>query len=338
MTCSTGCGDDHMTNADRRDFLRIAMGATAGTVLGATPSLAATWPSRPVRLVVGFAPGGFTDVTARLIGPWLSQRLGQQFFVENRPGASSNLAAGTVVRAEPDGYTLLEISDANAINMTLYGKLDFDFARDITPVASIDRAPFVMVVNPSSSAKTVADFVAYARANAGKINMGASGPGSGSQLFGELFKSMTGIEMAAVQYRGVGAAMPDLLSGRLDVIFLPVATAVGQIGAGQLRALGVTSSTRVDILPGVPTIAETVPGYEAVAWTGLGAPANTPPDIVATLNQQVNAALADPAFKAELAKLGLEPFASTPAELGTFIADSIEKWSKVIRTAGIKAE
>jgi tripartite-type tricarboxylate transporter receptor subunit TctC len=329
-----------MTNIDRRKFLHVATGATAYSALHPTSGLAAaeTYPSRPVRLVVGFAPGGFTDVTARLIGTWLSDRLSQQFFVENRPGASSNLAAGTVTRATPDGYTLLEISDANAINVSLYDKLDFDFVRDIVPVATIDRAPFVMVVSPSSPARTVSEFVGYAKTNAGKINMGASGPGSGSQLFGELFKSMTGIDMAAVQYRGVAAALPDLISGRLDVIFVPVATAVGQIAAGQLRALGVTSRTRVDVLPGVPTIGETVPGYEAMAWTGLGAPAHTPPEIVATLNQQVNAALADAIFKAELAKLGLEPFVSTPAELGPFIADSIEKWSKVIRAAGIKAE
>jgi tripartite-type tricarboxylate transporter receptor subunit TctC len=329
-----------MTNIDRRKFLRVAAGATAYSALHPTPGLAAaeTYPSKPVRLVVGFAPGGFTDVTARMIGAWLSDHLGQQFFVENRPGASSNLAATTVTRAAPDGYTLLEISDANAINVSLYDKLDFDFVRDIVPVATIDRAPFVMVVSPASSARTVGEFVAYAKTNKGKINMGASGPGSGSQLFGELFKSMTGIDMAAVQYRGVAAALPDLISGRLDVIFVPVATAVGQIAAGQLRALGVTSRTRVDVLPGVPTIGETVPGYEAMAWTGLGAPAHTPPEVVATLNQQVNAALADTTFKAELAKLGLEPLVSTPAELGSFIADSIEKWSTVIRAAGIKAE
>ncbi len=328
-----------MTNPDRRQFLQLATGATVCSLLDASSVFAApNYPSQPVRLVVGFAPGGFTDVTARLIGPWLSDRLGQNFFVENRPGASSNIAAVSVARAAPDGYTLLEISDANAVNATLYGNADLDFVRDIAPVATIDRAPFVMTVNPSASYKTVGEFIAYAKANAGKINMGASGPGSGSQLFGELFKSMTGIEMAAVQYRGVGAALPDLLSGRLDVIFLPVATAIGQIDAGQLRALGVTSSTPVGVLPGVPTIGETVPGYEAVAWTGLGAPAHTPPETIAMLNQQVNAALADPTFKAELAKRGLEPFASTPAELGKFIADGIEKWSKVIRTAGIKAE
>jgi tripartite-type tricarboxylate transporter receptor subunit TctC len=329
-----------MTNVDRRKFLDLAAGATACSALRATASLAAaqTYPSRPVRLIVGFAPGGFTDLTARLIGPWLSDRLGKQFFVENRPGASSNIATAAVARAPPDGYTLLEIADSNAIGATLYDKLDFDFARDITPVASIARAPFVMVVSPSSSSRTVGEFISYAKTNAGKINMGASGPGSASQLYGELFKAMTGIEMVAVQYRGVGVALPDLVSGRLDVIFFPVATAVGQIGAGQLRALGVTSSTPVDVLPGVPTIGDTVPGYEAVSWTGLGAPAHTPTEIVATLNQHVNAALADATFKAELAKRGLEPFASTPAELGKFIADQTEKWGKVIRTAGIKAE
>jgi len=329
-----------MAKADRREFLHLATGAAACSALPAAPggAQAQTYPSRPVRLLVGFAPGGVTDVTARLIAPWLSARLGQQFFVENRPGASSNVATAAVARAAPDGYTLLEISDSNAVNATLYDKLEFDFVRDITPVASIDRAAFVMVVNPSLPPKTVGEFIAYAKTNRGKINMGASGPGSGSQLFGELFKAMTGIDMAAVQYRGVGVALPDLIAGRLDVIFLPVATAIGQVTSGQLRALGVTSSTPVAALPGVPTIGATVPGYEGFVWTGLGAPAHTPPDVVATLNQHVNAALADATFKDELVKRGLEPFPSTPDELGKFIAEAIEKWSKVIRAAGIKAE
>jgi tripartite-type tricarboxylate transporter receptor subunit TctC len=297
-----------------------------------------TYPTRPVQLIVGFSPGGFTDTTARLIAPWLSERLGQQFVVENRPGASSNIATAAVVRAAPDGHTLLEVGDPNSYNTVLYDKLNFNFSHDITPVASIDRAPFVMVVNPSSPTKTVSEFIAHAKANAGKINMGASGPGSSSQLFGELFKAMTSINMVAVQYRGVGSALPDLMSGRLDVIFLPVATAVGHISAGKLLPLGVTSSTRVGALPSVPTIGESVPGYEAGGWTGIGAPANTPPEIVAILNQQVNAALAGATFKAQLAKLGLEPFASTPAEFGKFIAEYTEKWGKIIRAAGIKAE
>ncbi|HEU5276755.1 MAG TPA: tripartite tricarboxylate transporter substrate-binding protein [Xanthobacteraceae bacterium] len=321
----------------RRRFLKLTAAALA-LPAASRAARARAYPTRPVHLLVGWAPGGFSDITARLIGPWLSDRLGQQFLVENRPGASSNIATAAVARAAPDGYTLLQIGDSNAFSAALYDKLSFNFIRDITPVASIDRAPFAMVVNPSSPIKTVTEFIAYAKANAGKINMGASGPGSPSQLYGELFKTMTGIDMLAVQYRGVGVALPDLLSGRVDVIFLPVATAVGQIGAGKLRPLGVTSSTRVGALPDVPTVGESVPGYAAAGWTGIGVPANTPPEIVAILNQHVNAALADAAFKAQLAKLGLEPFASTPAELAKFITEETEKWGRVIRTAGIKAE
>ena len=324
----------------RRTFITVISGVAAFSALPATSRLARAqaYPIQPVHLLVGFAPGGFTDITARLIGPWLSDRLGQQFVVENRPGASSNIATAAVVRAAPDGYTLLEVADANAFNATLYDKLSFNFIRDIVPVASIDRAPFVMTVNPSSPANTVAEFIAYAKANTGKINMGASGPGSSSQLYGELFKTMTGIEMAAVQYRGVGSALPDLMSGRLDVIFLPVATAVGQINAAKVRALGVTSSKRVAVLPDVPAIGDTVAGYEAVGWTSIGTPAKTPDDIVTTLNRHVNAALADATFKAHLAEVGLEPFASTPSEFASFIAEQTEKWGKIIRAAGIKAE
>jgi tripartite-type tricarboxylate transporter receptor subunit TctC len=324
----------------RRKVLHLAAGAAALSALPTASRLAAaeTWPTRPVHLLVGFAPGGFTDITARLIGPWLSDRLGQQFLVENRPGASSNIAAAAVAHAVPDGYTLLELADTNAHNVTLYKNLNFDFLRDITPVASIDRAPFVMVVGPSSPAKTVGEFIAYAKARAGKINMASSGAGSSSGLFGELFKTMTGIDMVAVQYRGIGLALPDLISGRVDVVFIPVASAVGQVGAGRLRPLGVTSAKRVGVLPDVPAIGETVPGYDAVSWTGIGAPTGTPPEIIALLNQHVNAALADAAFKAKLATLGLEPFASTPAEFGKVIAEHTEKWGKIIRAAGIKAE
>ena len=323
-------------NLHRRRFLKLA---GAGLALPAVPRVARAqaYPSRPVHLIVGWAPGGFSDITARLIAPWLSERLGQQFLVENRPGASSNLATAGVARATADGYTLLQAGDANAFNAALYDKLNYNFTSDFAAVASIDRAPFVMVVNPSSPAKTVAEFIGYAKANPGKLNMGASGVGGPAQLYGELFKTMTGIDMVAVQYRGVGVALPDLISGRLDVIFAPVSTAVGQIGAGKLRPLGVTSSTRVSALPGVPTIGESVRGYEASGWTGICAPAHTPPDIVTMINQHVNAALADSVFKAKLAELGLQPFASTPAEFAKFIADSTEKWSNVIRTAGIKA-
>ncbi len=324
----------------RRRFIHLAAGTTALSTFPAASRVAAaeTWPTRPVHLLVGFAPGGFTDITARLIGPSLSDRLGQQFVVENRPGASSNIAAAAVAHAAPDGYTLLELADTNAHNVTLYDKLNFDFLRDITAVASIDRAPFVMVVGPSSPARTVAEFIAHAKAHPGKINLASSGAGASSGLFGELFRTMTGIDMVAVQYRGIGLALPDLISGRIDVMFIPVASAVGQVGAGKLRPLGVTSGTRVSVLPDVPTIGETVPGYEAVSWTGIGAPTGTPPEIVARINQHVNAALADAAFTAQLAKLGLEPFASTPAEFARFIAAHTEKWGKIIRAAGIKAE
>jgi tripartite-type tricarboxylate transporter receptor subunit TctC len=222
--------------------------------------------------------------------------------------------------------------------VTLYNNLNFDFLHDITPVASIDRAPFVMVVGPASPARTVAEFIAYAKRHAGKVNMASSGPGSSSGLFGELFRTMTGIDMVAVQYRGIGLALPDLMSGRIDVIFIPVASAVGQVGAGKLRPLGVTSPKRVSVLPDVPAIGETVAGYEAVSWTGIGAPTGTPPEIIALLNSHVNAALADAAFRAKLAKLGLEPFAGTPAQFGKVIAEHTEKWGKIIRAAGIKAE
>jgi tripartite-type tricarboxylate transporter receptor subunit TctC len=321
----------------RRKFLHLAAGA------GALPAVsriarAQTYPTRPVHIIVGYAPGGVTDITARLIGPWLSQRLGRQFVVENRPGASGNIAAEMVVRASPDGHTLLLIASNNAYNATLYDKLQFNFIRDIAPVASICRDSFIMVVNPSFPAKTVPEFIAYAKANRGKMNMGSSGPGSGSQLYGELFKVTAGIDLVAVNYRGVGAALPDLMAGRLEVMFVPVATAIGYVKAGTLHPLGVTAAARVDVLPDVPTIGEFVPGYEANGWVGIGAPANTPAEIVTILNTAVNAALADPTFKARLVDFGLKPFASSPAEFGKYIVEYTEKWSKVIREANIKAE
>ena len=321
----------------RRKFLRLAAGAAALPVVSRI-ARAQTYPTRPVHIVVGYAPGGVTDITARLIGPWLSDRLGHQFVVENRPGASGNLAAESVVRASPDGYTLLLVASNNAYNATLYDKLKFNFIRDIAPVASICRDCFIMVVNPSSPAKTVPEFIAYAKANRGKMNMGASGPGSGSQLYGELFKAMAGIDLAAVNYRGVGAALPDLMAGRLEVMFVPVATAIGYVKSGTLRALGVTAATRVEVLPDVPPIGESVPGYEASGWVGIGAPAGTPAEIVTVLNKEVGAALADPTFKTRLADLGLEPFSSSPGEFGAYIAAYTEKWAKVIRAAGIKAD
>jgi tripartite-type tricarboxylate transporter receptor subunit TctC len=321
----------------RRHILRLAAGAAA-LAGGVCSASAQSYPTRPVRLLVGFPPGGILDITARLIAPWLSERLGQQFAVENRPGGSSNIATELVVRAEPDGYTLLLLSSVNAWNATIYDNLSFDFIRDIAPVACIGADAFVMVVNPSFPAKTIPEFIAYAKANPGKINMAASGPGSTSQLYGELFKAMTGVDLVTVNYRGVGPAQPDIISGRVDVMFDPVPTALGAIRAGKLRALGVTTPRRKDVLPGVPAIGEFVAGYEGVGWEGIGAPANTPPEIISVLNKQVNAALADPAFKARLAELGSEPFATTPAEFGTFIAGYTAKWAEVIRAANIKAE
>jgi tripartite-type tricarboxylate transporter receptor subunit TctC len=321
----------------RRQLLHLAAGVAVLPALSRVVS-ALDYPSRPVRILVAYAPGGVTDITARLIGPWLSQRLGQQFVIENRPGASGNIAAEAVARASPDGYTLLLVASNNAYNATLYEKLRFNFIRDIVPVASICHDSFVMVVNPAFPAKSVPEFIAYAKANRGKLNMGASGAGSGSQLYGELFKALAGVDFAAVNYRGIGAALPDLMAGRLEVMFIPVPSAVGYLKAGTLRALGVTAMARVDVLPDVPPIGESVPGYEATGWEGIGAPANTPPEIVTMLNSHVNAALADPTFKTRLAALGVKPFASSPAEFGKFIAGYTEKWAKVIRAAGIKAE
>jgi tripartite-type tricarboxylate transporter receptor subunit TctC len=321
----------------RRAFLELAA-AAAALPLVATLARAQAYPSRPIRLLVGYAPGGVTDISARLIGAQLSERLGQPFVVENRPGASSNIATEAVARAAPDGYTLLLASTSNAYNATLYDKLDFNFIRDLAPVASIGRDAFVLVANPAFTATTVPELIAYAKANPGKVNMGSSGPGSASALYGELFKVMAGADLLTVHYRSVGPALPDLMSGRVDVMFAPVASVVGYVKSGKLRPLGVTTAARVQALPDVPAIADFVPGYEGTGWVGIVAPAKTPPDVIAILNKEVNAALADPAFKARLADLGAEPFAGTPAEFGTFIADFTEKWGKVIRAAGIKGE
>jgi tripartite-type tricarboxylate transporter receptor subunit TctC len=321
----------------RRKFLHLAAGAAA-LPTASRFAWSEAYPARPVRIVVGYPPGGVTDIVARLIAPWLSERLGQSFVVENRPGASSNVATEAVVRASPDGYTLLLVSSANAANVTLYDKLNFDFNRDIAPVASISRDAFVMVVNPSFPAKTVPEFIAYAKANPGKLNMATSGSGSGSDLYGQLFKVMTGIDLVTVHYRGIGPGLPDLMSGRVEVMFLPIAAAIGYIRGGKLQPLGVTTTTRRDALPDVPVIGDFVPGYEAINWEGIGAPANTPPEIIAIVNKQVNAALADATFKARLVDLGGEPFASSPTEFGKYIVEYTEKWSKVIRAANIKAE
>jgi tripartite-type tricarboxylate transporter receptor subunit TctC len=321
----------------RRDFLHIAAGAAALPAMSRFAA-AQTYPGRPVRLIVGYPPGGVTDIVARLIAPWLSQRLGQPFVVENRPGASSNIAVEEMVRSAPDGCTLFLVSATNSYNVALYDNLKFDLLKDMAFAASIGRDAFVMVVNPSFTAKTGADFIAYAKANPGKINMATSGLGSASDLYGALFKALAGVDLLTVHYRGVGPAVPDLISGRVEVMFLPLVSALGYIQSGTLRALGVTTATRRDVLPAVPPIGDFVPGYEATDWTGIGAPANTPTETIAILNTQVNAALADPGFKKQLADLGVAPFPSTPAEFGKFIADYTDKWGKIIHAAGIKAE
>ena len=321
----------------RRQVLHL-LGTAAALPLVPPIAGAQSYPSRPVRMLVGFPPGGILDVTARPIGPWLSERLSQQFAVENRPGGAGNVATELVARAEPDGYTLLLASSVNSWNMTIYDNLGFDFIRDIAPVASIGSDAFVMVVNPAFPAKTVPEFIAYAKANPGKVNMAASGPGSTSQLYGELFKAMTGVDLVTVNYRGVGPAQPDIISGRVDVMFDPIPTALGSIRSGKLRALGVTTPARKEMLPDVPAIGEFVPGYEGVGWEGIGAPAKTPPEIVAILNDAVNAALADATFRAQLAELGSQPLALSPVAFGKFIVDYTAKWAKVIRAANIKAE
>jgi tripartite-type tricarboxylate transporter receptor subunit TctC len=291
-----------------------------------------------VRLLVGYAPGGVTDIAARVMGGWLSERLGQQFVIENRPGASSNIATGMVARAAPDGYMLLLASTSNAFNASLYDRLDFNFIHDLAPVASIARDAFVLVANPAFASKTVPDLIAYAKANPGKVNMGTSGPASASALFSELFKVMAGIDLFTVHYRSIGPGLPDLLSGRVDVMVAPVASVVAYIKDGKLVPLGVTNAERVSALPDVPTIGEFVQGYEGTGWVGIVAPAKTPPEIIALLNTQVNAALADSAFKGQLVELGAEPFPGSPADFGTFIAEFTDKWGKVIHAAGIKAE
>jgi tripartite-type tricarboxylate transporter receptor subunit TctC len=321
----------------RRKILRLAAGAALLSPVSRTV-LALDYPTRPVHLLAGFPPGGIIDIIARLIGQWLSERLGQSFVIENRLGGGSNIATELVARAAPDGYTLLLANAVNSWNTTLYNHLNFDFSRDIEPVASISRGGSVMEVNPSFPAKTVPEFIAYAKANPGKINMAAAGPGSGPHLWGELFKVMADVDLVIVQYRGSGPALPELISGRADVMFDPVVSSIGYIRAGKLRPLGVTTATRLDILPDVPPIGDFVPGYEGSGWQGIGAPANTPPEIISILNREVNAALADATFKARLVDLGAEPFTSSPAKFGKFIADYTEKWRKLIRTSGIKVE
>ena len=320
----------------RRRFLRLAAGAAALPV--SRFAWAQAYPTRPVRIVVGFAPGGGGDIIARLIGQWLSERLGQPFLIENRPGAASNIATEVVVRAAPDGYTLLYVASANAINVTLYDKLNFNFIRDIAAVASLTRGAFVMVVNPTFPARTVAEFIAYAKTNPGKINFGSGGTGTAVHVAGELFKMMAGVNMLHVPYRGSAPALTDLIAGQVQVGFDTLPATIEYIRSGKLRALAVTTATRSEALPDIPTVAEFVPGYEASQFQGLVAPKNTLADIVDKLNREINAGLADPKLKARFADLGLTVFPGSPADFGKLIADETEKWAKVIRTANIKAE
>jgi len=321
----------------RRKFLHLVAGAIA--VPTAPPiTRAQVYPSRPVRIIVGFPAGGSVDIVARLIGQWLSERLGQQFVIENRAGAGSNIGAEEVVRAPPDGYTLLQISSSNAFNAALYENLKFNFIRDVTPVASIMRVPGAMVVNQSVSAKTVPGFIAYAKLNPGKINMASAGIGSAQHVWGEQFKMMAGVNMQHVPYRGGALAHTDLLGGQVQVMFDTMPASIEHIKAGRLRPLAVTTATRLEALPDIPTVGEFVPGYEASGWQGIGAPRNTPADIVDRLNREVNAGLADPKMKSRLADLGGTVLAGSPAAFEKFIADETEKWAKVIRAANIKAE
>jgi tripartite-type tricarboxylate transporter receptor subunit TctC len=317
----------------RRQLLHLTTGAVALSALSRI-AWAQSYPTHPVRIIVGFPPGTSSDITARLVAEWLSQRLGQQVIVENRAGAGTNIAAETVVQALPDGYSLLWVTQTNAINATLYESLKFNFIRDIEPVAGVIRVPTVMMVNPSVPAKTVPEFIAYAKANPDKINMSSPGIGSANHVLGEMFEMMTGTKLVHVPYKG--SQFPDLLSGQVQITFNPLPSSLNFIKSGQLRALAVTSATRQAVLPDVPTVGEFVPGYEGNAWFGIGAPKNSPKDIIDKLNREINAGLADPKLKARLIDLGGVPMSVTPADFGKFIADETEKWGKVVKFAGLK--
>jgi tripartite-type tricarboxylate transporter receptor subunit TctC len=321
----------------RRKFLHLALGAAALPAVSRI-ARAQTYPTRPVRLIVGFPAGGGADTLARLTAQWLSERLGQPFIVENRPGANTNIATEAVVHAPADGHTLLLVGPSNATNATLFERLNFNFIRDIAPVAGIARVAFVLLVNPSLPAKTFLEFLAYAKANPAKVNMASSGSGTASHIAGELFKMMAGVNMLHVPYRGDVPAITDLLGGQVQVYFGTLSGSIEYIRTGKLRALAVTTATRSEMLPDVPTVGESVPGYEASTWSGVGAPKGTPIEIVDKLNNEINAALANPKFKARLADLGVTTLALTPADFGKLIADETEKWGKVIRSANIKAE
>ena len=321
----------------RRQFLRLAAGAAALAVVSRI-ARAQAYPSRPVRIVVPFASGGATDIIARLMGQWLSERLGQQFVIDNRPGGGSSIGTEAVVRAPPDGYTLLLIGSSAAVNSAFYDKLHFNVVRDIAPVATIFHGPLVMVVNPSVPAKTVLEFIGYAKANPGKISMASGGSGTIGHVAGELFKMMTSINLVHVPYSSAGPVFSDLLSGQVQIMFPTTVASVEYVKAGRLRALAVTTATRSEALPDIPTVAEFVPGYESSVFYGLGAPKNTPAEIVDRLNKEINAGLADPKIKARLAGLGGMVLAGSPAEFGKLIADETEKWAKVVKFAGLKPD
>jgi tripartite-type tricarboxylate transporter receptor subunit TctC len=321
----------------RRRFLQLAAAAAS---LPATARLARAqaYPARPVRMIIGFTPGGGADIVGRLIGQWLSERLGQAIVIENRPGAATNIAMEAVVRAPPDGYTIATVTTTNAINATLYEKLNFNFIRDIAPIGGVSLVPNVMAVNPSVPAKTVREFIAYAKANPGKVNYGSAGTGAPSHLAGELFRMMADIDIQHVPYRGAAPALTDLLGGQVQAAFSPMPALIEYIKSGKLRALAVTSATRSDTLPDLPTVADVLPGYEASTWYGIGAPKSTPVEIVARINREINAGLADPTMKARFADLGGTVIPGSAADFGKLIVDETEKWAKVVRASGAKAD
>ena len=323
----------------RVNLVRLfALGMTGLTWAGISDAAALDYPTLPARWVVGYPPGGTTDILARLIGQYLSEKLGQQFIVENKPGAGNNIATEAVINSPPDGYTLLFVNPANGINASLYKKLSFNFPRDIAPVAGLARVPNVMEVNPNVPAKTVAEFIAYAKANPNKVNLASSGNGTSVHLSGELFMAMTGVKLTHVPYRGSAPALTDMIAGQVQVLFDNLPSSIEHVRAGKLRALAVTTEKRSEALPDVPTVAETVPGYEASAWFGMGAPKGTPPEVIAVLNKTINEALADPNIKARLAEMGGMPMGGTPADFGKIIVDETEKWRKVVEFAGASVD
>jgi tripartite-type tricarboxylate transporter receptor subunit TctC len=321
----------------RRQFLHLAAAAAALPAVSRS-AWAQAYPARPIRWIVGFPAGQGADIVTRIMAQYLSERLGQTFVVDNRPGASSNIATEMVVHAPADGYTLLSVNSSNLVNATLYEKLPYDFIRDIAPIAGIDRVPLVMEVNPRVPVKTVPEFIAYAKANPGKINMASGGNGNSTHMAGELFKMMTGVDLIHVPYRGSAPALTDLLGGQVQVMFDIIASSIEHIRSGKLRALGVTTATRLEALPDVPAVGEFVPGYEAIAVTGVGAPRGTPAEVLNRLNQEINAGLADPKLRARLADLGVTPLPGSPADFGKLIVEDTEKWGKVVKFSGAKPE